>query len=345
MPDPGTHGRCAVVFGLSGPRLTDAERRLFAEAAPVGFILFARNCASPDQVRSLVRDLREAVGRDDAPVMIDQEGGRVARLGPPHWRTMPAQSRFAEMARADEATAVEAAFLNAQLVARELGELGITVDTLPVLDLPQPGAHAVIGDRAAGDTPERAALLGRATCSGLLACGVLPVIKHIPGHGRATVDSHLSLPVVDAPLADLERVDFAPFAALGDMPWAMTAHVVYSALDPERPATTSAHMIGHVIRGRLRFEGVLISDDVCMGALAGSPGERASAALAAGCDLALHCNGVLTEMEAVAAACPPPTAAACARLERGEAMRRHSEPVDDEAAIARLAALLRTAPG
>ena len=335
----------AVIFGVSGPDLSDGERRFFADADPLGFILFSRNCVSPDQVRALVSDLRQAVGRAGAPVLIDQEGGRVARLGPPHWRAAPAAARFAEIAGADPSRAAEAARLNARLLAAELADLGIDVDCAPVLDIPQPGAHRIIGDRAFGDTPEQAARLGGATCEGLLAGGVLPVIKHLPGHGRATADSHFDLPVVDAAGEALERVDFAPFRALNAMPWAMTAHVVYTALDPSAPATTSSVVIERVIRGTIGFDGVLISDDLCMKALDGPPGRRAEAALAAGCDIALHCNGVLAEMEAVAAACPPLTPAARARLSRAEAMRFHPEPFDVRAARARLDAMLAAHAG
>jgi len=335
----------AVIFGVSGPDLSDDERRFFADADPLGFILFSRNCASPDQVRALVSDLREVVGRADAPVLIDQEGGRVARLGPPHWRVAPAAARFAEIAAADPSQAAEAARLNARLLAAELADLGIDVDCAPVLDIPQRGAHQVIGDRAFGGTPEQVARLGLATCEGLLAGGVLPVIKHLPGHGRATADSHFDLPVVDAAREDLERVDFAPFRALNAMPWAMTAHVVYTALDPSAPATTSSVVIERVIRGAIGFDGVLISDDLCMRALEGPADRRAEAALAAGCDIALHCNGVLAEVEAVAAACPPLTPASRARLSRAEAMRLRPEPFDVRAALERLDAMLKAPAG
>ncbi len=334
------HNPRAVIFGVSGPGLSDDERRFFADANPLGFILFSRNCVSPNQVRALVSDLRETVGCADAPVLIDQEGGRVARLGPPHWRRAPAAARFAEIANVDPSRAEEAARLNGRLLAAELTDLGIDVDCTPVLDIPQAGAHQVIGDRAFGDTPEQAARLGRATCEGLLAGGVMPVIKHLPGHGRATADSHFDLPVVDAAREELERVDFAPFRALNAMPWAMTAHVVYTALDPSAPATTSSVVIEQVIRGNIGFDGVLISDDLCMKALEGPPDRRAEAALAAGCDIALHCNGVLGEMEMVAAVCPPLTSAARARLSRAEAMRSSPGTFDVEAALERMDAML-----
>lgn len=335
----------AVIFAPAGPVLSDGERRLFAEADPLGFILFARNCIDPEQVRALIGELRSTVGRADAPVLIDQEGGRVARLRPPHWREAPPPATFVELARRHPGRGAEAAWLNARLIAAELSELGITVDCAPVLDVPQPGADPVIGDRACGDTAERAALLGHAFCAGLLDGGVLPVIKHIPGHGRAQVDSHTALPVVEAERDALERVDFVPFRALREMPWAMTAHVVYTALDAERPATLSPVVIQEVIRAAIGFEGVLISDDLCMGALTGSPAERAIAALSAGCDLALHCNGVLAEMEAVAAACPPLSAATGARLRRARAQRHRPKPFDYAYGMARLDTLIEGVHG
>ncbi|MGZ8408658.1 MAG: beta-N-acetylhexosaminidase [Hyphomicrobium sp.] len=340
MSRKAKHQPRAVVFGLSGPTLTRPERSLFIDANPLGFILFARNCIDPAQVRALVADLRATVGRADAPVLVDQEGGRVARLRPPHWREAPAAARFAELARTSKARAKQAAWLNARMLAADLAEMGITVDCAPVLDVPQPGAHEVIGDRAVGDTAERSAMLGRAWCEGLLAGGVLPVIKHIPGHGRALVDSHVRLPVVTAERADLERVDFAPFHALRTMPWAMTAHVVFSALDPLSPATTSPIVIGAVIRGAIGFRGLLVSDDICMAALGGSVDARASAALGAGCDIVLHCNGALTEMEAVAAACPPISSNVQAKLLRAETMRLRPGTFDRTAAATRLAALM-----
>ena len=289
----------AVVLGCSGPRLTGDERAFFAEADPLGFILFKRNVRAPDQVRSLVAELRAAVGRADAPVLIDQEGGRVQRLQPPHWRAAPAPAAFGRLARRDPEAARTAAWTNARLLAHEVGELGISVDCTPLLDLPVPGAHDVIGDRAFAGDPETVTELARAVCDGLLAGGVLPVVKHVPGHGRATVDSHAELPRVTAGHNELSEHDFKPFRALNDAPWAMTAHVIYDALDPERPATTSPDAIARAIRGEIGFEGVLISDDLSMKALSGSFRSRAEAALAAGCDLNLHCNGDRREMEAV----------------------------------------------
>ena len=334
------HRARAVIVGCGGPVLGDAERRFFRDADPLGFILFARNCTDPNQVRSLVAELRDCVGRADAPVLIDQEGGRVARLAPPHWRAAPPARRFAEIAELGRDRAVEAARLNAHLVAAELFQLGITVNCAPVLDVVQPDAHPIIGDRAFGARPEMAALLGWAVCEGLLDGGVMPVIKHIPGHGRATADSHEALPVVEAPRAELEAVDFAPFKALNHMPWAMTAHVVYPAIDPDRPATTSAPVIAEAIRGAIGFDGVLVSDDIGMKALEGDFGARAEAALAAGCDLVLHCSGELAEMEKVVAAAGLLSDAALARLARGAGKWRAPLALNRANALARLDGLL-----
>ncbi len=317
--------------------LSADERAFFRDADPLGFILFARNCERPDQIRALVQALRDAVGRADAPVLIDQEGGRVARLTPPHWRRYPAAARIAALGGA---AAEEAAFLSARLIAADLAALGITVDCLPVLDIPVAGADAVIGDRAYGSDPGSVARLGGAACQGLLAGGVLPVIKHIPGHGRATVDSHAALPTVTVDRATLEASDFAPFRALAGMPWAMTAHIVYTALDAAAPATLSRKVIDEVIRASIGFDGVLVSDDLSMKALGGSLGERAARALAAGCDLVLHCNGERREMEAVAAATAPLSAAARRRLQRAESQRRAPQPLDRAAAETRLDALM-----
>jgi beta-N-acetylhexosaminidase len=328
----------AVVLGCAGERLSADERRFFASADPLGCVLFRRNCTAPEQLRTLVAELREAVGRADAPVLIDQEGGRVARLRPPHWPAYPAAARIAAL---PDPLAAEAASLGARLIADDLAALGITVDAIPVLDLPIPGADAVIGDRAYSSEPERVARLGRAVCEGVLAGGVLPIIKHIPGHGRALVDSHRALPRVTADRALLTTSDFAPFRALAAMPWAMTAHIVFAAIDAAAPATFSRRVIDDVIRGDIGFDGVLVSDDISMGALAGGLAERTRRALEAGCDLALHCTGVLTEMEEVAAATPPLSPQAQTRLARGEALRLASRrDFDRAAAEARFAELL-----
>lgn len=330
----------AVIFGCAGPELTDGEGRLFAAADPLGFILFARNCRSRPQVRALVIALREAVGRADAPVLIDQEGGRVARLTAPEWRAAPPAARFGALAADDLAKGREATRLNHRLMAADLAEIGIGVDCAPVLDVPAPDASEVIGDRAFAADPALVAALGRAACDGLLAGAVLPVIKHIPGHGRARADSHRELPVVTAGRGALAASDFAPFAALAAMPWAMTAHVVYAAIDAERPATLSPTVIEQAIRGEIGFSGVLVSDDIGMGALAGALPARAEAALAAGCDVTLHCSGAIEEMEAVAAAVPPITAAAANRLAAAAARLAAPEPFDRDAGERRLAALL-----
>jgi beta-N-acetylhexosaminidase len=311
----------AVILGCSGQSLSAFERCFFRTADPLGFILFRRNCGSPDQVRGLVGELRDCVGRDDAPVLIDQEGGRVARLAPPHWRRYPSGASLASLPDPSAATAAQ---LSARLIADDLQRLGITVDCLPVLDLPVCGADPVIGDRAYGNEPSRVARLGRAVCAGLLEGGVLPVIKHIPGHGRARVDSHHACPLVDAGHQELSRTDFAPFRELAAMPWAMTAHIVYRAIDETAPATLSRKMVTEVIRGEIGFDGVLVSDDLSMGALGGKIGERASGALAAGCDLALHCNGEPSEMEAIVAATNTISPSAARRVARAEALRRRS---------------------
>ena len=336
-------GPRAVILGCEGPVLTDWEVDFFAETNPFGFILFKRNCESPAQVGELARALRRCVGRDEAPVLIDQEGGRVQRLCPPQWRAAPAPARFGELAQRDGALAREAVELNARLLAAELIELGINVDCIPLLDLRMIGGHKIIGDRSYGSDPDLVATLGRACCEGLMAGGVMPVVKHIPGHGRALVDSHEDLPKAEATREELERTDFAPFRQLADMPWAMTAHVVFAAVDPLFPATTSEKLISEVVRGWIGFDGVLLSDDLSMKALEGDLGSRAAAALAAGCDLVLHCNGRREEMEAVTAATGPLSADAERRV--GAAAGRLAPPsqVDRAGLAARLDALLANA--
>jgi beta-N-acetylhexosaminidase len=331
----------AVVLGCAGEKLGADERRFFAAADPVGFILFRRNCSSRDQTRGLVEALRDSVGRVDAPVLIDQEGGRVARLRPPHWRTYPSAAQIAAL---PDPLAEEAARLGARLIADELARLGISVDCLPVLDLPVAGADPVIGDRAYGGDPDRVARLARAVCEGLLDGGVSPILKHIPGHGRARVDSHYACPAVITEHDELSRTDFAPFRALAAMPWAMTAHIVYRAIDPAAPATFSRTIIGEIIRGEIGFNGVLISDDLSMRALGGRLGERVQRALAAGCDLVLHCNGDRSEMEEVARAATPMTPEGAARFARGEAMRRAPGDFDRGQSERRFDALLAGAP-
>lgn len=330
------HRPSAAIYGCAGATLSDGERDFFRAADPVGFILFQRNCATPEQVRALVDSLRASVGRADALVLIDQEGGRVQRLKPPHWPAYPPAARLAALGE----RAGEAVWIGARLIADDLARLGITVDCLPVLDIPVAGADAVIGDRAYGTDPARVAALGQAACAGLLAGGVLPVVKHIPGHGRATVDSHHALPRVEAARALLETSDFAPFRALADMPLAMTAHIVYTAIDDQQPATLSRRVIDEVIRSGIGFDGLLMTDDLSMRALGGSFAARAQAALEAGCDVVLHCNGDMAEMAAIAGATPPLGAAARARLDRAQARRGAAQPLDRAALEARFSALL-----
>lgn len=294
----------AAIFGCAGLSLTAEEKSFYRDRDPVGFILFARNVESPDQVRRLTDALRETVQRDDAPILIDQEGGRVARLKPPHWRQPPPAELFGKMYAKNAQAGIQAARLNAAVIGAELLDLGINVDCLPLIDLRFDGAHDIIGDRAFSDDPDVVATLGRAAAEGLIDAGVLPVIKHIPGHGRAVVDTHEALPTVDTALDDLRATDFRPFKALSDMPIAMTAHIVYSAVDPLFPATTSPTLIEDIIRGEMGFDGLLLSDDLSMKALKGGLEDRARDAVGAGCDIALHCNGDMTEMRAVAAGTP-----------------------------------------
>lgn len=313
----------AAIFGCAGTTLGPDEFRFIREANPLGFIVFARNISNPDATRALVASFREAVGRDDAPVLIDQEGGRVARLRPPHWRKSPPARTFVERASVrGQAAAIEAVRTNFRLIAAELTALGIDVDCAPVADVPVPGAHDIIGDRAYGGDPTTIALFGRAAADGLLDGGVIPVVKHVPGHGRAQSDSHHELPVVAASREELERTDFAPFRALADLPWAMTAHVKYLAIDPDRPATTSAYLIENVIRRHIGFEGLLLSDDISMNALDGSIADRTRASLFAGCDVVLHCNGDIREMEQIALAARPLDDEAATRVAAGDRVRR-----------------------
>src|ERR1700684_4041540 len=294
----------AFITGVSGPELNAAEREFIRSERPWGFILFKRNIETPEQVSLLVRQLRESINDPEAPVLIDQEGGRVQRLGPPHWPIYPPGAVFGALYDIDRALGLSAARLSARLIAADLIEIGVTVDCLPLADVPVPGADAVIGNRAYGTEPRKVAAIARAVTEGLEQGGILPVLKHIPGHGRATADTHFRLPEGDTSEAELERTDFAAFQPLADLPMAMTAHVVFSALDPVQPATTSATIIRQVIRGVIGFQGLLMSDDVSMNALAGSIAERTRAIVAAGCDMVLHCNGKLDEMREVAAETP-----------------------------------------
>jgi len=328
-------GASAAIYGLAGPELTTSERAFFRDAAPWGFILFARNVATPDQLRRLTGALREATGRA-APILVDQEGGRVARLRPPHWRAWPPVARYFQGSEPGEGA--ERLGLHYRLIAADLAAVGIDVNCAPLLDIPAPDAHPVISERALGTEAGAVAARGRVACDALTAGGLLPVVKHLPGHGRARADSHERLPVVETALEDLAAVDFAPFCALSDQPLGMTAHVLYSALDADAPATLSPGVIG-VIRGQIGFDGLLMTDDLSMAALDGPMRLRGERALAAGCDILLHCNGDMAEMTAVAAAAPRLAGRSAERAARAEAARRSPEPADLEALEARYRAL------
>ena len=333
--------RSRAIYGCSGAALSADERAFFRETQPWGFILFGRNIETPDQVRTLVRALRETVG--GAPVLIDQEGGRVSRLKPPHWHERLAAARFGALHDANPEAAREATYLNARLIAHDLANLEINVDCLPVLDVPVAGAHDVIGDRAFARDPGTVIDLGRAQIEGLMEGGVLPVMKHIPGHGRAGADSHLALPRVDADVEELSASDFVTFRSLDLCPMAMTAHVVYDSIDPQRPATTSPKVIRDVIRGEIGFDGLLMSDDLSMRALDGPLEVRARAALFAGCDVVLHCNGDMEEMKLVASEAKVLDGIALKRAEAALAHLVTPDPFDPAAAEARLAQLLAVA--
>jgi beta-N-acetylhexosaminidase len=311
----------AFICGLKGLTLEADERAFLREAAPWGVILFRRNIDAPDQVSRLTAEIRDVLGRH-APILVDQEGGRVQRFGPPRWRAYPAAARF-EIAAASAAQAERLAWLGARLIAHDLREVGVDVDCLPVLDAPAEGSHSIIGDRAYSRDPARIAAIGRAAAEGLMAGGVGPVMKHIPGHGRARADSHLELPVVEASRKELDSVDFAPFKANADLPMAMSAHVVYTAIDPAAPGTLSKTVVGDIIRDHIGFDGLLMTDDLSMKALSGGFRERAERAIGAGCDIVLHCNGDLAEARPVAEGAPPLQGAALARAEKAlECLRR-----------------------
>jgi len=333
--------RSALIIGFAGEALRAEERSLLSASRPAGIILFARNCASKAQVRRLVEDARSAIGEDHLLVLIDQEGGRVRRLKPPEWRDLPAAAAFGRLHANDPSLALARARLVARLTAAELGEIGINANCAPVLDVPQSGAHQIIGDRAYGDDAATVAALGRAVAEGLLAGGVVPVIKHVPGHGRARADSHVELPVVDARLSELEGSDFVPFRALRDLPAAMTAHVVYSAIDPEAPASTSPRVTADVIRGTIGFDGLLMSDDICMAALSGSARARAEAVIRAGSDIALHCNGELAEAESAAAGVPALAEVPLQRYLRAIAALERVDAFDSGEAVAALSEMLQ----
>jgi len=329
----------AFITGLSGLKLTAQERAFLREARPWGLILFKRNIEDRNQVLGLVGEVLHELG-GNAPILVDQEGGRVQRLGPPHWPAYPPGAVYSRLYDRDPAVGLAAARLGARLIAADLLPLGINVDCLPLADVPVSGANAVIGDRAYGETPEKVAAIAAAIAEGLGAGGVLPVLKHIPGHGRATADSHEQLPVVRTDRATLEATDFAAFRPRKNLPLGMTAHVVFTAIDPVLPATTSATMIREVIRGFIGFDGLLMSDDVSMGALSGSIAERARASFAAGCDVVLHCNGKLDEMQAVAAAAPELAGAAERRAAAALAVRSPASEIDLTAARREFAAMI-----
>lgn len=317
----------AMILGCAGLRLSSDEKRFLQDARPWGAILFARNIETPGQVRALIDDWRACTGRD-LPILIDQEGGRVQRLGPPHWRAWPPALEQGQTAR-DPARAM---YLRGRLIAADLDALGITVNCAPLADIARPDTHPVLRNRCYADTASRVVVLARAMAQGLCDGGVLPVVKHMPGHGRATLDSHCAMPVVRDSADALRAQDFVPFAALHDLPFAMSAHVVFAAFDGANPATTSSAMI-RLVRDEIGFDGALMTDDLSMQALSGDLAARAQSALAAGCDLVLHCNGALEEMQQVAAACPALVGAARTRCERALALRRPPR-ADDLGAMA-----------
>src|SRR4051794_11364429 len=333
----------AFITGVSGPELNAEEREFIRAQRPWGFILFKRNIETPGQVAHLIAEMRNELARPDAPVLIDQEGGRVQRLGPPHWPIYPAGAVFGRLYDLDPALGLTAARLSARLIAADLSDLGASVDCLPLADVPVVGADTVIGDRAYGTEPGKVAAIARAVTEGLEQGGILPVLKHIPGHGRANADTHFRLPVVETPKAELERTDFAAFQKLADLPMAMTAHVVFSAVDPAHPATTSATMIAEVIRGAIGFQGLLMSDDVSMNALSGNIAERTRAIFAAGCDMVLHCNGKIEEMREVAGQTPELAGRALERANAALAARKAPQPFDRVAARVELDALIARA--
>ena len=307
-----------VIFGLSGPTLTPDEIALFRDADPLGYILMGRNCVDRDQMRALTDSLRDLSGRGDLPILIDQEGGRVARMKPPVWPAFPAPSAFAALYDRAPSSAIAAAKANGQALGVMLAEVGVTVDATPLLDVAQPDMTGAIGDRSFGADPMQVAALGRATLEGLATAGIVGIVKHMPGHGRATVDSHLELPRVSAPAEALEQ-DIAPFATLSSAPMAMTAHVVFEVWDADRPATLSPTVIRDVIRGRIGFDGLLMTDDIDMKALSGAPEDKAAAAIAAGCDVVLDCWARLDEMTAIAERLDEVAPESRARLDRAMA--------------------------
>ncbi|HWH16750.1 MAG TPA: beta-N-acetylhexosaminidase [Allosphingosinicella sp.] len=307
-----------VIYGMAGTSLSADERDFFRDSDPAGYILFRRNCEDKEQLRALTDDLRSIHGRGDVPILMDQEGGRVVRMGPPAWPEFPCAGKFAELYRRAPASAIEAARANAQAIALIMKESGVNVNCLPLLDVRQEGADDIIGDRALGREPMQVAALGRAVLEGMAAAGVVGVIKHIPGHGRATADSHKEMPVVDA-AEDALEIDLEPFISLRHAPMGMTSHIVYTAWDDERPASLSPVVIEAIIRGRIGFDGLLMSDDICMHALSGSFAERARGVTEAGCDLALHCSGDMAEMVSASSGLGEMSGRTRERLERAMA--------------------------
>jgi beta-N-acetylhexosaminidase len=330
----------AAIYGLAGTELTPDEAAFFADSRPAGYILFKRNIETREQLRRLTDALRDLEGHDEVPILIDQEGGRVARMRPPEWQTFPPGEAFDRLYQLAPSSAIEAARVNARALGLMLNEVGINIDCLPMLDVRQPGANDIVGDRALGAEPMQVASLGKAILDGLKSAGVLGVIKHIPGHGRAMADSHLELPVVDAGEDEL-AIDLEPFERLRDAAMGMTSHLLYTEWDAERPASQSPIVIHDIIRQRIGFDGFLMSDDIGMEALAGDHGHRAAACVAAGCDVALHCDGKMENMLLVAAAVPEISAEGEARLSRAMAMRfTPDDEMDFAEAVAKRDALL-----
>jgi beta-N-acetylhexosaminidase len=333
----------AFITGLAGLTVSASERAFLRDAAPWGLIIFKRNVSTPEQVTELTRSFRDIVGWE-APVLVDQEGGRVQRLGPPHWPAYPPGARYGDLYDREPAAGLAAARMAGHLIAADLTAVGIDVDCLPLADVPVAGSDAVIGDRAYGTEPAKVAAIAGAVAEGLMAGGVLPVLKHLPGHGRAKADSHKQLPVVDTDRATLESTDFAAFKPLAGLRLGMTAHVVFSAIDPVAPATTSVTMVREVIRGFIGFKGLLMSDDVSMGALSGTLAERSRAALSAGCDVVLHCNGDLREMTEVASVVPELAGDAAGRAAAALSQRKAPEDFDVEQARAIFARMVGEQP-
>ncbi len=327
-------------MGCASLSLTNHETQFFSKVKPWGLILFKRNCEHPDQIRELIKSFRAAVGRVDAPVFVDQEGGRVQRLGPPHWRKYPDVRALGQLYSINPGLALRTARNLGRLMAQELHDVGFTASCLPVLDVPQQGAHDVIGNRAYDMRPERIIVLAQAHMAGLMDGGILPVMKHIPGHGRAGVDSHHALPVVTASRLDLESVDFVPFTGLANCPMAMTAHVIFSSIDPAMPATLSRKVVRHVIRRVIGFNGLLITDDLSMKALSGTFAQKAAQAYDAGCDMLLHCNGVMAEMEKLAAAAAEINPKTARRAKTALKFKRKPQPFDEKQALGDLEAIM-----